>query len=340
MKYFFAGLILMIFSTSNISLFANEGYYTMKTIGQHDDEVLGVFVNWNNTMFASCSVDETVKLWSLPDGKLIRTMVGHLGEVNNVSFSGNDKYLATGSTDHTIKIWDVATGKELKTLFGHTDQVIGVYFSQDAASTFVASTSFDKTVKLWDVALGKEIKTLRGHTATINNVAYSYDGLHIASCSDDKTIKIWSTDLSSKEPVKTLTGHDAPVLTCVYSFDSKKMVSSDQSGQVIIWAMPEGTILRKIQAHNDLVQDVSFAEDNSTIVTGSLDKTVKLWNSNNGENLMVYFLGSEVWSVDLVSSAEIVTVGCADGTIRLITKVDPAKMQIDSKQKKDTKKKK
>lgn len=340
MKYFFAGLIFIALSIVNYSLYANEAYYTVKTIGQHDDEVLGVFVNWNNTMFASCSVDETVKLWSLPDGKLIRTLVGHLGEVNNVSFSGNDKWLATGSTDHTVKIWDVATGKELKTLFGHTDQVIGVYFSQDAASTFVASTSFDKTVKLWDVSLGKEIKTLRGHNATINNVAYSYDGQTIASCSDDKTIKIWSTDLTSKEPIQTLTGHDSPVLTCVYSFDSKKLVSSDQSGNVFIWAMPEGKIIRKISAHSELVQDVSFAEDNVTIVTGSLDKTVKLWNSDTGENLMVYFLGSEVWTVDLISSAEVITVGCADGTVRLITKVDPSKLPTDNKQKKDTKKKK
>lgn len=300
--------------------------YTMKTIGNHEDEVLGVFVNSNNTMMASCSVDETIKLWSLPDGKELKTFRGHLGEVNNISFSGNDKLLASGSTDQTVKIWDIESGKELKTLFGHTDQVIGVYFSQDPASTFVASTSFDKTVKLWDVQLGTEIKTLHGHNGSINNVAYSYDHKYIASCGDDQTVKIWSTDLTTKEPVMTLTGHDSPVLTVVYSFDSKKLASSDQNGDIIIWKMPEGAILQKYKAHEKLVQDVSFAEDNIRLVSGSLDKTVKLWNSDTGENLMTMDAGVEIWSVDLVSDASIIVLGCADGTVRFLNKVaDSAK---------------
>ncbi len=339
MKYFFVGLIFAIACCNNIHLFSADNY-TMKIIGKHDDEVLGVFVNWNNTMFASCSVDETIKLWGLPEGKLLKTMIGHLGEVNNVSFSGNDKWLASGSTDHTVKIWDVNTGKEIKTLFGHTDQVIGVYFSQDSASTFVASTSFDRTVKLWDVRLGTEIKTLRGHNATINNVAYSYDGKYLASCSDDKTIKIWSTDLQSKEPVKTLVAHESPVLTCVYSFDSKKLASSDQFGNIIIWSVPDGKVLHKFKAHNELIQDVSFAEDNVTIVSGSLDKTVKLWNTNTEENIMTYNVGVEVWTVDLTSNADILTLGCADGTVRLLTKEVASNKKNEGKPKKESKKKK
>jgi ribosomal protein S4 len=261
--------------------------YTMKTIGQHEDEVLGVFVNEDNTKVATCSLDETIKIWSLPDGKLLHTLTGHLGQVNNISFSGNDMWLASGSSDGTVRIWDVETGKQLRILKGHTDQVIGVYFSQDDSATFVASTSFDKTVKLWDIRLGTEIKTLRGHTLPTNNVAYSYDGTAIASCSDDKTIKIWSTDLTTREPLMTLIGHNAPVLSVIYSFDSKILASCDQSGEIIIWSMPSGKMMRKIKAHNELIQDISFAEDNKTLVSASLDKFVKLWDVTTGENLMI-----------------------------------------------------
>ncbi len=139
--------------------------YEMRTIGKHDDEVLGVFVNEANTMVATCSLDETIKIWSLPDGKELKTLRGHLGQVNNISFSGNDLWLASASTDRTVRIWDVNTGELLKVLRGHTDQVIGVYFSQDDSARFVASTSFDNTVKLWDWRQGVEIKTLRGHKA-------------------------------------------------------------------------------------------------------------------------------------------------------------------------------
>jgi len=309
--------LLFLSLTLSVSTLA-QSTYKMTTIGIHDDEVLGVFVNSKNTMFASCSVDETIKIWSLPDGKLLKDLTGHFAEVNNISFSGNDKWLASGSADETVRIWDVESGTEIKTLLGHTDQVIGVYFDPSPNSTLVASTSFDKTVKLWDYSLGSEIKTLYGHTAPTNNVAYSYDGLYIASCSDDKSIIIWSTDLTSKKPVKVLTGHDAPVLTCIFSFDSRKLASSDRTGTIIIWSMPEGTILQKFKAHNELCQDLSFAEDNVSLVSGSLDKKVKLWNADTGENMLDFDTGVEIWSVDLVSDASIITLGCADGTVRLL----------------------
>jgi WD40 repeat protein len=154
----------------------------------------------------------------------------------------------------------------------------------------------------------------------INNVAYSYDGKYIASCSDDKTIKIWSTDLTTKEPIMTLLGHEAPVLTALYSFDSKKLVSSDQNGVVKVWNMPQGQLIRTINAHKELVQDVSFAEDNKTIVTGSLDKKVKLFDSETGKELMSFDAGVEVWSVDLISDASVIILGCADGSVRFLVK--------------------
>ncbi len=308
-------LILSAFLLSSTVLNAQIDYKE-KIVGKHSDETVGVFVNENNTMVATCSLDETIKLWSLPDGKELRTLQGHFGQVNNISFSGNDQYLASASADLTLKIWDINNGNEINTLKGHTDKVIGVYFSPDDSSTFVASTSFDKTVKLWDVRMGKEIKTLIGHSLPTNNVAYSYDGLYLASCSDDKSIKIWSTDLTTKVPLKTLNGHEAPVLSCIYSFDSKLLASCDQKGNIFIWQMPEGYLLKKIKAHNELVQDISFAQDNHTLLSGSLDKSIKLWDAETGTNLYTKNIDSEVWSVDITSDAGIIIAGCADGTVR------------------------
>lgn len=322
-------LVFFLYSTSLV--YTQILNYTMTTVGKHNDEVLAVYVNEENTKFATSSLDETIKIWSLPDGKELNTLKGHLGAVYNISFSGNDQLLASGSEDMTVRIWDVATGKELKVLRGHTGPVIGVYFSQDDNNSMIASTSFDKTVKLWDVASGAEIKTLRGHTEATNNVAYSYDGKTIASASDDSTIRIWSTDLTTTAPLMVLRGHKAPVLTVLYSFDSQKLASSDAEGMVIIWDAHTGEILRKFKAHDDITQDVAFAADNKTLVTGSLDKHVKLWDTDGPTLLMDTNVGAGVWSVDLVSEASIITVACDDGTVRLLKRSDTQKTKKGKK---------
>jgi WD40 repeat protein len=93
--------------------------------------------------------------------------------------------------------------------------------------------------------------------------------------------------------------------------------------------MPSGELLRTINAHTQLVQDVAFAEDNTTLVTASLDNTVKMWNITTGANTMTANVGVEVWSIDVTSNAEIIILGCADGTVRFMTdtasKSGPAK---------------
>ena len=203
-------------------------------------------------------------------------------------------------------------------LSGEFEQIMGVYYCPFGNSAYIACASFDKTVKLWDSNLGSKPKVLKGHDAAVNNVAYSYDGKFIASGSDDKTIILWEPHQENNSPSKILKGHDEPVLTVLFTFDSKKLISSDQSGIVIVWDLATGDIIRKFKAHTSLVQDLSVAGDNKTIVTVSLDKKVKLWDISTGENLMEFDAGVKIWSVDITSDAEIIILGCGDGTVRFL----------------------
>ena len=62
---------------------------------------------------ASVSCDKMLKLWSVPDGKLIRTLEGHDGIVKGVRFLPDGKTIITGARDETIRLWDAASGAEI-----------------------------------------------------------------------------------------------------------------------------------------------------------------------------------------------------------------------------------
>jgi WD40 repeat protein len=74
-----------------------------------------------NGYLASCSSDQTIKIWDIYDGNLIKTLVGHRSFVNCIVVI-NSIYLASGSDDKTVKIWNTDTGNLKYTLKGHSSR--------------------------------------------------------------------------------------------------------------------------------------------------------------------------------------------------------------------------
>ena len=70
----------------------------------------------NGHILASGSADNTVKLWDISTGKVLRTFTGHTDWVWSVAFSPDSHSIASASQDETIKLWEAKTGDCLKTL--------------------------------------------------------------------------------------------------------------------------------------------------------------------------------------------------------------------------------
>lgn len=61
----------------------------------------------NGELLASGSLDDTVWLWQVKDGKLLSTLKGHTGTVFSVTFSPDGSTLPSGSGDGTVRLWGV-----------------------------------------------------------------------------------------------------------------------------------------------------------------------------------------------------------------------------------------
>jgi WD40 repeat protein len=82
----------------------------LHTFAGHQNIVTGVVFSPNNLVLASTSLDKTIKLWRVSDGKFLRTLQG-TSPVNSVAFSPNGSLLLAGFEDGTTELWDVSTIK-------------------------------------------------------------------------------------------------------------------------------------------------------------------------------------------------------------------------------------
>lgn len=110
--------------------------------------------NPDNKLLAVGGSDALVHLFSIADGKLVRSMQGHTSSVTGLQFHPGGAALASCSKDRTVKLWNPANGQLLKSLEGHTAWVQGVTFL--AKGTRLASVGADATVRLWELSEPKK----------------------------------------------------------------------------------------------------------------------------------------------------------------------------------------
>ena len=253
--------------------------------GYGDNVVISVAFSPNGQLLASASENEdTVRLWDVARGELIRTLNGP-ERVNSVVFSPDGQLLASALHDGTVRLWNVETGNLLHTLEGQTWAwgATSVAFSPDGA--LLASGMGDGTVRLWKVSDGTLIRVLHGDTGGVTDVAFSPDGRFLASsATEDKTVRLWNVETG--ELARMLKGHKSIVWSVAFSPSGQLLASASDDGTVRLWRVETGELLRSLEGYGGVLADsvnVVFSPDGHLLAAGAgYYSTIRLWGVPGG----------------------------------------------------------
>ena len=199
---------------------------------------------------------------------------GHTGFVVSLHFDEN--VLATGSTDQTIKIWDIhGTRKELATLTGHESIVYQVELQKNGLLASCAS----KSVRMWDIETG--INTISAPTA---HAAYDlktngWGELMVAH--HDGSFRHLDFRVPGFEVSRSVQHKEAAVCL-VWDLDRYVITGSVDKTCKVHDRRMNGTVA-SFAKHRKAVTSIAWEGPGSAVVTGSLDKTVRLWNAQTGK---------------------------------------------------------
>jgi WD40 repeat protein len=193
---------------------------------------------------------------------------------------------ATSSRDLEIRRraagihWAIAARLRLFRYPGHTLNVLGVAFSPDGKR--VISSSSDGTVRLLHARTGKLIRCIYHPYA--RSVAFSPDGKKAISTGDggDRTVRLW--DLETCLELKRFGCYEAPVSGVAFSPDGKKVLFGVSGHQTMrLLEIASGKEIRRFATGH--VHDLALSADGKKSVSGSLDGTVRLWDTTTGKEL-------------------------------------------------------
>ncbi|KAK0910306.1 hypothetical protein LTR02_003916 [Friedmanniomyces endolithicus] len=244
-------------------------------------------------------------------GAEMQKLEGHKRRLTSLAFSPDGKTLMSGSKDCAV-IWDVATGEEMQK-YEHETGVSDVAFSQDGNTL---ALYLGDSIVLRDTATGEVTQKLIGHHGEVTAAVFSLDSKTLSSTSKDSTIRLWDV-ATGKEMQKQELAQPIENESLVFSSDNRTIAYG--SGEcVLIQEAATGVEKQKLVGHTSVITAVAFLLDGRTVVSGSWDMTVRLWDIEIGKEKQK-FIGHTQSVLCVAGSLDSRTIasGSVDRTVRL-----------------------
>lgn len=285
---------LILYSTASLSRKLSETIIEPLPIlrrisGTHDEIIDLAYVTPDRSLLALATNSEDIRLVSLASSKSdsepatsaryfgadVALLEGHEDIIICLSVDWSGCWLATGAKDNTARLWRIdhaASSYQLYATFtGHAESIGAISLPSSAppqpspersnpleyTPPFLLTGSQDRTIKRWNVlkdpsSSSRALYTRKAHDKDINAISLSPTSSLFASASQDRTVKIWSTEEGEVQGI--LRGHRRGVWSVAFAPKDTHPISGENG--------PAGS-------------------SRGLVLTGSGDKTVKIWSLND-----------------------------------------------------------
>lgn len=226
------------------------------------------------------------------------------------TFRKDGLLLVAGDEDANVRLFDTNTKTVLRLFKGHTAPVHRTFFTID--NRRVASFSDDKSVKLWDIASETFVNNFKEHTDYIRAGAVNPISENtILSGGYDNLVKMY--DVRSGNCVMTMN-HGSPLESLMFLPTGGIFVSSGVT-DIKVWDAVAGRQLLSMSQHTKAVTCLQVTADGRHLISGSLDRHVKFYNTTNYQMVHNIDYTSPILSLGVSRDDGTLVVGQVDGTL-------------------------
>ncbi|OCH87201.1 WD40 repeat-like protein [Obba rivulosa] len=281
----------------------------------HTDIVHSLAFSPDGSIIGSASGDGSLQLLGANDRETKALISGFGGPIRSIAFSPDGSRFATGSDDRVVRIWDTATATAVLQLKGHLARINEVVFSPDGS--FVGSASDDGTVRLWNLETGEATLVWeKDMDQACISLAFPPPGSHVMVGTDQGTIYL--VDCKSGAATPFFSDEFRGPISSIAITPTDSWVAAAHPRVVLLWkSFTPTTPPITLEGHTERVCCVAFAPDGFHLVSGSFDRTVRVWNAETCEVICVLQdHTTDVRSVAISPLWSYIVSGNEAGTIR------------------------
>ncbi|MBW6474498.1 MAG: WD40 repeat domain-containing protein, partial [Anaerolineaceae bacterium] len=265
----------------------------------------------------------TITLFDSQNGNTIRSLDHHYGRLESIVFSTNGRVIASSSSDETIRFWNVQDGQLLSTL--QSEAVNGLTFSPDEKliagryDVWKGGLGLQGKTEAWAIGSGQSIGWISKYYADenyfseINMISFSPDFKSVVT-GEGGVIELWNVE-NKKNIFSVKIGSDITWL--VFTPDGSGIIAGSEEGQLYVLDAINGKQLEIIEAHNDLIAEMTFSNDGSMLTSRYKDNTILIWDTKSWQKLQVVdFINASIFGMNYSPGNNLLAI-CHTGGITL-----------------------
>ncbi|KAI8376464.1 WD40-repeat-containing domain protein [Radiomyces spectabilis] len=263
----------------------------------------------------SGSGDGEIRIWELSEQRTTWTTRGHTGIVNGVCAGSGESQFLSCSSDKTVKIWNASESTEaLETYIG---RYAFTGLSHHRSDPVFATSG--NTVDVWDEHRSEPIHEFAWGADSYQTVKFNQVETNIlASCGTDRTIVLY--DLRTNKPLSKLVMSMRTNAIAWNPIEAFTFAAANEDHNAYIFDMRRMESAKNVlKDHVSAVMDIDYSPTGQEVVTGSYDRTLRVYNVHKGHSRDVYHTKrmQRIFSVQFSMDSKYVLSGSDDGNIRI-----------------------
>jgi WD40 repeat protein len=313
------------------------------TLGDgHRDGIYALAKNFfSNNKIATASGDGVIKYWDVTSRDETYSYKAHYGMCSGLVVTPNQKSMLSCGVDKTIKLWEISNDSNYNQNYDYNNNnnnnnslngnqtskkgLLKTYLadfslmSLDHHHTDDLFVTAGANINLWDINRNKPISNLSWGADNITAVKFNKTETSVfASTGSDNSLILYDIRTNSPtQKIKTSMRNNAITWNPMEAYI---FATANEDQNSYLWDMRYlDKSLNVFKGHINAVMDIDFSPTGKELVTGSYDKTLRIFETNKGHSRDVYHTKrmQRIFITKFSTDSKYIFSGSDDGNIRI-----------------------